>query len=286
MKPTFKINASSLVRKHMEMKQTAAVKAKTAVTHIARNAVLFILANSPRDTNRFARAWALAMNHARLGDPVPVLKVRRSQFVEAANVEERMAEHLHRWQRTLVREKQKEVFWHGVFENRYNRVGRKGKWRDDALLRLKKAQWRVKRAQLLIKRISENLETLRNSGGNAVVIFGRKKQASKANLILGIEGVETPGAFDADIAQYQKRVEKAAFALAQVDRVISKVYGGTSEWVTVGDKVVVRLIVLEPHARIVDKKHRLVQRSMAVARRNRKKIVTEAFIRRTRKAAA
>lgn len=281
-----KFAAMGLKRKHEEMRSKAGERARVAVGHIARNAGLFIIANSPRDTNRFARAWAIAMNEAKLGPAVPVLKTRKGQFIENARVEERIADDLRRWRRRLGPLNEARVYWHGIFENRYQRIGRKGRWRDDAMRRMKAAEKKVAKAQEIIRRLEDALAMVRDSGGNAIVIFGKKKAASKAGLILGIQGVDTGDLFDADREKFQKRVEKTAFALSQLHRVIVKTHGGKAEWVQMGDKVIVRLINLEAHAKIVDKKHRLVQRSMAVARRNRKKIVTEAFVRKSRRAAA
>jgi len=281
-----KFAAAGLKRRHDEMRSKAGERARVAVGHIARNAALFIIAHSPRDTNRFARAWAIAMNQGKLGPAVPVLKTRKSTFLAKAGVEERIAKDLRAWRRRLPTLRKSQLFWHGVFENRYERVGRKGRWRDDAMRKMKAAEKRVAKCQEIIKRLEDALAMVRDSGGNAIVIFGRKKAASKAGLILGIDGVDGGGAFDADREKFRKRVEKTAFALSQLHRVIVKTYGGSAEWLSTGDKVVVRLINLEPHARIIEKKHRLVQRSMAVARRDRKKIVTEAFVRKSRRAAA
>lgn len=279
MKPTFKVSGKGLMVKNRAMVRAAPSAAEEAAKFSARHGAGWMVANSPRDTHRFVRAWQIAMNQAGIG-PVPVSKVKRSGFVERARVEQRLTRQLTFWKRAAHREMQAAAYWNTIYENRYNRVGRKGRWRDDAMMRLKKAQWRADRAAEIVRRLDEAVATVK-SDPNVIIIFGKNAKVRTRDLLLNAPG----GGFDNDDAKFQRRLEKAQFSLGQVTRVISKVYGGTGVVERSGTRVVVRLTNMEPHARIVEKQHRLVQRSLGVSRRAGKMIGAQ-FIKRVKQAKA
>mgnify|MGYP000305106572 CR=1 FL=1 len=183
------------------------------------------------------------------------------------------------WKRTAEIEAEARNYWNTIFENRYNRVGRKGRWRDDAMRKMKAAEWRARRAAEIVRRIEEAVLTLKNDP-SAVVIFGKKSKAR--GMLIASPGVSGDAAAD---ARFARRLERAAFALGQVGRVISKVYGGGGSVNRDGSRVWVTLIHYEPHAHIVNRKHRLVQRSMAVARRGGK-LAGAQFVKRIGRARA
>jgi len=253
----WRIDISRLRAKNSALRGEVPRAAEELLREGVRAAVGFMVNRAPKDTNRYARAWQVAALRAGAGG-INVLPVKPSGFMKAADVEGRQRQHLARWERTLAHQARARLYWFNVYENRYVRTGRKGRWRDDAMRKLKAAEWREARAAEIVKRIRENLAVLA-SDPSAVVIFGRRKKVAAP------ETSQLPFS-DKESVKFQRKLDRAAYALGQVDRVIAGTYGGSGEVVRGETRVVIILKNLEPHARIVERQHRLVLRSISVAK--------------------
>lgn len=115
---------------------------------------------SPRDTNRYIRAWAMAGNAAGVaGAPFPVAAVQNSEFRD--QLIQRLESQLGRYERSVK-------YWSDLLEKRYYIPGRTDQWKADAERKLATAIKRLGRSQ-------EELDKYINAEG-AIVIFRKAKR--------------------------------------------------------------------------------------------------------------
>lgn len=202
-----------------------------AVQEVAREALTFMWRISPRDTNRYSRAWAMANNAAGLR-PLPVADVKATAY--AAKYRARLEAQVNRARRQYETAKRINDYWTTLVSVRYDRTGRRGRWERDARRKQAAALKRELRAQEVWRRATVELELFSETG---LVIGGRKAGRRPGEL-----------------------------RLSDLSTVRVKEYGGTGAVVATGRGWVVTATNLEPHAAIVERRHRVVARAQAMTR--------------------
>lgn len=227
-----KTNIDRFVRRMDAVRRAMDGAAEELLRDQAREFVQFVVTAAPKDTNRYARAWAMAGNAAGLG-PFPVPEVRESRFW--AQNRERLLNQVNRMQDSVD-------FWTRIIAERYDKQGRRGKWRSDAVRKLARAERRLRRAR-------EELEKFMRAEGGAAILIGRAGKAGNLKLT-----------------------------------VRHKIYGGTGREFMVAGRTFIQLHNREAHARIVERRHRLVARGMALARELGVRTYGRSYIERLRRA--
>jgi PAS domain-containing protein len=210
-----------------------------AVESAAEGAIEFVADLAPRDTNRYVRAWIMAARAVGLRAP-PLPPLRPS--AEHGRAMRRLARLTASAERRLAKDTRAREFWHNVYTNRYERTGRKGRWRNDALRKVGAADRRMAKAAEVVQRYREVAGVLERSP-TGVIIWGRR-----------------PG--------------KRGHGLSTVPRVIEREFGGTARReVGRNGEPTIKLINREPHARIVERNWRLALRARAMAAKRFRKVM-------------
>ena len=132
-------NTAGLDRKLAKVQQEMRGAAEALVRQQAGAFIRFTQLASPRDTNRYIRAWAQAGNAAGVaGAPFQEAELRRTRY--AAKLALRLELQVLEFER-IVRH------WTAIVRERYVLPGREGKWKTDAEKKLDRALKRLQRAK-------------------------------------------------------------------------------------------------------------------------------------------
>lgn len=146
-------------RAHRRMKRNGPEARARALEFGMGGAVSYLLKHSPRDTNRYVAAWAMAANEGGLG-PFTAPQIRPSR--DAEKIEARLSKQYWKWH------DEAEEFTQIV--RRYEEQGRRDKWYRDAKRKLRKYE-------KLRDRAGQTLDEFYLAGGLAgsiILIAGRK----------------------------------------------------------------------------------------------------------------
>lgn len=244
---TFKTNTSGLEAKLAKMGAASPKLADAAVAVAAEDMVRFMTSIAPRDTQRYARGWAMAGNAAGVGS-FPVPPVIQSKIAD--KLESRLETQLARWTGRLEKQKGYVAYWNRLWQTRYGDKGRHDKWERDLLKKMAEADKKAAKMKLLVERAKEALEAFKKSGPEgALVIWGKGKDKVKNPL-----------------------------ALSRLATVRDKAYGGTGKTFRAGGQVLVTLHNLEPHSSIVEKRERILARGLARVRSTGSKRMSKRFV--------
>lgn len=242
------VDTSGLKRKIDRLGRATPQAEAAAVRIIGEHLARTMLAISPRDTNRYARGWAMAANAAGVGT-FSVPDVQASRYNE--RLIDRLEIQAERWRQRAASAKRSADFWRSIYQRRYADTGRSGKWERDARQRVQLAETREKRTADLYAMSAKALDELK-ANPDALVIWGRRSKRALA---------------------------KGQIATARVLK-----YGGTGQFFRVGTRSFVTLHNLEPHASIVERNHRVASRAIATARLVGVRRASAAFLKKIRAA--
>lgn len=231
-----RVDRTALVRRLRKAENAVRLSAPEATKLVAREFGEQVIRSAPRDTNRFVRGWAEAVNSAGLGSvPVPPIVPSKLHDKLAPRLEQQAAY----WTRIAEQKEAAAAYWRRVYENRYKRANRRDRWERDCAARLRKAEKYAVRARKLAVRAQEELADL-NGNPSAVVIFGKKKKPGLRS--------------DEDLRT------------GRLHTVRTPIYGGSGATVNLNGRTYVRLRNKEPHASIVESRTRVVARALSAAR--------------------
>lgn len=238
------VDNSGLKRKLAELERAGASASVASLKVMGREFGISILSLAPRDTNEYARDWAMALNAAGVG-PFTVPDLRKSGFADRLIV--RLENQVSKYQAIANQKERSAAFWRRVYENRYAKTGRKGEYERDCRAKLQRAEARAKKSLQLLAFSKEQLELLRASDGAGIVIWGRSRKDADGNVIAS-------GGDD---------LRRGALASVR-----TRAYGGTGRIIQgVGDEVYLILHNKAAHATIVESRHRVLARSYAAVKR-------------------
>jgi hypothetical protein len=207
-----------------------------ALRSAVRTGLRAVLAVSPRDTLRYSRAWAMAGNQAGVG-PFAVPSVQRSRFAE--QWADRLAvQTIEQWQR-LKRARLLLDSNERALRNAEAAIanGRRGKEMRLRLIELRRTNAKLRRwekeAEEKWKQSKEELDLYAASGGQAVVIFGKRRTKTGRQRLTTVR---------------------------------PKIYGGSGREHHTPEASRIDVRNLEPHARIVEFKKRLAAKAMGLLR--------------------
>lgn len=215
---------------------------RAALLELGDAFVTFIIRTAPRDTNRFVRGYILAWNS------IPGARKKTLPPLEVSEFADRIEDALRRDLAfaTRVREgfHKKVRRLKGIRANTA-RGGARGESLSSLDKRIRKAERELDKAGDLEDRAITNLESFERAKANNepgfAIVFARRR---------GKKGSKT--------------------ALSRVSRVFTadRTFGGVGRLVRIGpDAWALQLENLEPHARIVNRRTRVVSRAAALARR-------------------
>lgn len=253
--PLATINTTKFQRKLDSIRKdarAAEVESVLSATHPVIDALQFI---SPRDTNRYVRAWMMAGNHTGAGRwPVPEVRASRTSALQAARLEQQ----LYRYTAFRKEAEESALFWERMWQTRYENTKRNDIWQRDCLTKKRKADKRLAKLDELVKRLEKTLKDYKETD---IVIWGSHKAANQ-NILL-------------------KR---------NLHTIRGKVYGGEGFVLRPGNgRVLVRIRNKEPHAYIVEKSKkngRCLARALAFGRAKARSVVRNRFVSRVRRRAA
>lgn len=183
-----------------------------------------VVLTARRDTRRYVRAWIIAANQAGLWYNTPPA-VQRSRFAD--KLKDRLEIQLDREVMWLRRTEASLKFWEERYNLWYGRTGRRGKWERDCRAKRDKARKNVERQKKLVEQARAELAKYASGNEGQLVVF-RRRAKSRRNITVTVR---------------------------------EKIYGGSGEAVSEGDRAVITLRNLEPHARIVEKRYGTVTRA-------------------------
>lgn len=235
MKAYLKMDLRGLRRRLHDAEAVAGRASLAALTVIGRDFAQSLMANSPEDTARYKRGWGEAINQAGLG-PVSLPAMKKSKYAE--RLLDRLEQQVDRFAARMERRRKVAEFWEKVYQNRYERPGRKGQWERDCAA---KRDMAVKNYETAKKQHEKAVEQVKSFDPMGLVIWGRQSTDGKLRM-------------------------------REVSTVRVKNYGGRGgllgSWVSgYGSEVMLFLHNLEPHASIVEKSHRVVARASAAVKR-------------------
>lgn len=218
---------SGLQRQVRAVQRAAPHVARDALGVLVQEGVEWLVRESPKDTNRYASAWQRARNQA-LGVSQPVLAIKDS--MRSGMIRKRLQDQLAR--ATLRKERLEAVIQEMGRKNEawYVSAGRNDRSARAYERKLRQMEKYKFNAEIVEIRAREQIEAY---WSGAIVIGGRK---------VGKKGV---------------------FGVSNLATVRKQIYGGTGSIVPMPDRVMVIMQNLEPHARIVESRTRLVSRMSA-----------------------
>jgi chromosome segregation ATPase len=225
-----KMDSSGFLRRVARIRRAQPDAEHAAVRALAGQVVEDIMDMAPRDTNRYARGWALAAKAAGVGS-VTVPNIEPSKRNEW--LVDRLDLQVAQWDARLAKAQERHAQMERTYHDRYTSIGRYDKWERDMRQKVTAAAKRVEKTKALRDRATEALEAIK-ADPHALVIWGKR---SKNDLAKG-----------------------------QISTVRTKLYGGTGKVERIGDRTIVVLHNLEPHASIVETNKRVVARALARAR--------------------
>lgn len=208
---------------------------------------------SPRDTNRYVRGWIDAGNQAGLGTRrLPTIKQPRDTKFGL----ERLITQHERARKRVVRAEKSLEFWDNILTNRYERTGRRGRWRRDA--------------------------SRKRAAAKRTLVAATKQFERARQILLDATGTDDGrgATLNAGVIVIGGRKTKKATSLSSLASVRTKPIGGEGQMLILGGRLVLRLANLEPHARIVERRHRVMRRAAESLRRLGLARVTAAELRR------
>lgn len=202
---------------------------KRALAFLVTPVVRTVLATCPRDTQRYAYGWARAANSAGLG-PFPEPEIRNSRFRDQMFT--RLEWEEARFEKLARRAADVLKYWNDLLEKRYIRAGRtSGYWFRWTLTRRDRAARTLERLTERLEQVRGDLKTL--SGRTGVLTIFRKGSKSGMGRTVTIRAT---------------------------------VYGGSAQWLDLGDRTVLRLHNKEPHATIVERRSKSLRAAQAAMR--------------------
>ena len=230
--------------------------------------VEYIVVHGPTDTNRFVRSYAQAGNMAGLRHRVlPPLRESKNRHFAEANLDqtirlsqrnvERAAIHVKKWENLKA-----------LYSTRSD--GKRGNrkhyrfYRERIIPELRKAKsdlrFHTKRLDAAIRELDE----LMSEEGRFAVVFGGFGNGEVFVPKSGPVSVHV----DKLVSSRTFKQRGGAVVRKRNIRVDSKIHGGTGSIVIAGDTTFVKLTSKEPHARLVNRKTRVVTRAVSAARRD------------------
>lgn len=204
---------------------------------------------SPRDTQRYVRGWMQAGNQAGI-PPFALPTIKPSAYI--AKSTKRLKRQADRWGKVVEREREVRDYWAQVYTNRYIRIGRNDKHGRQAQRKMEAADKRLEKALDIYQ---SAVEQLLNLDPTSILIGGK----------YGLKG----GIGNDAARRLNERTNEQKLRKSSLDTVRTQIYGGVGRKMKIGNGriTVISLAQLEPHARIVEARHRVRARSLAAVKR-------------------